>query len=206
MNNDEDLNDVSDIKRLFAALPYQTKTFYVSGKIESAVKTIINRYKLHIDKATNLFVLVSNVVLGRDRADELSKKIQSSLHIDEDTTAAIAKEVDDRIFKKIREALKNPEEEDEEIIPRGQPIAPSPTTGTSIPVQSMSDKKALEGVREKLETTTLSSPRDEVQTEKPFNPADHVDPEQASEEPSKKQVQEPRGYTTGQDPYREIPK
>lgn len=123
---DKDSYTPEEIKAKFDSLPQDIKALVYSSDMFNVVKDLGSKYQLHIDKLAILEDLVADVLTGFTKPDDFVKALQTDLEIDEARASAIAKDVNDQLFVKIRESMKRL---------YGQPAAPASAVGSvSAPV------------------------------------------------------------------------
>jgi hypothetical protein len=121
------------INEKFQKLASPVQDIILSTNTEEAIKTIADKNSLHIDTAGQLNEQITFVMIGLEPASEFIKHIKERLQLPEEKARAVAKDVNEQIFNKIREVLKN------------TPQQPSHEISTD------ADKSALERKKEQLE-------------------------------------------------------
>jgi ribosomal protein L20A (L18A) len=101
---DQSSND--NLKKKLDALPPEIKNLLNSVEVDTVAQQIGARNRLHFDQTGILIAEINEVMRGDLAADELSKELVDVLQIDEDKANAIAKDVNDLLFNKIRETMK----------------------------------------------------------------------------------------------------
>jgi hypothetical protein len=94
-----------EIERVFDSLPAQIQDYIYSEDLNSAVKKIGQRNQLHIDQMGFLQAEIVDVLTGKTRQDDFVPYMMETLEIDRAKADAIAQDVNDKIFLKIRESL-----------------------------------------------------------------------------------------------------
>lgn len=74
------------------------------------MQRVSNQHQLHIDQMGTLAEEIDSVLLGLEPSANFVKNIQESLQIDQATAESVAANVNNEIFLKIRESLKQMEE------------------------------------------------------------------------------------------------
>lgn len=102
---DDYRSGLPEINSALAKLPKVLQEVITSADTENKIQTIGQKYQLHIDQIGTLDEEVNNVLFGISPTNELVQKIKERLGLDQTTTDAIAREVNEQIFLKIRESL-----------------------------------------------------------------------------------------------------
>ncbi len=120
-------------------LPEEIDTLLYSAEMYAAIKQVSVKYKLHIDQMDLLESETSQVLLGRTTTEQFPQVIAKSLQIDQAQANEIAKEVNDLLFAKVRDAMKAVYEkgkQEPKVIGVGEmpkPTAPLPTPPSPTP-------------------------------------------------------------------------
>lgn len=93
--------------------PDKVKQLVGSEELAEVLATITKKYQLHLDQAGVIGDEINFVILGLARADQFTQNILNQANLSTEKTNEIAKEVNDKIFLKLRESLKQirPKEE-----------------------------------------------------------------------------------------------
>jgi len=105
----------------FLALPQRLRDAMGSVETSDAIKKIGDNHKLHIDQLGQLSKEVGLVILGFTRPHLFYIRLVHTLNVSEETAGLIAKEVDEAIFSKINDYLKNPQATPLDLEPADQP-------------------------------------------------------------------------------------
>ncbi len=124
---------LSEMNVALAKLPADLREIILSTDTADYIQNIGKKYNLRIDQMGGLDDEVGAVLVGETRSEEFIDKIKDRLQIDQATASAIAQEVNEQIFVKIREALRNlpssatPEASQDQNAP---PVVAAPDTKT----------------------------------------------------------------------------
>jgi hypothetical protein len=160
---DQNAQRKDDIQKRLDSLPPEIKQLLYSNEVDVIVQQIGAKNKLHLDQTGILLAEMNEVMMGYLEASDLAKELVDVFRIDEDRANAIAKDVDDMLFSKIRDAMRKVYEEANTTAPIVEapapsqsklppleprstspqavqittpvlaPVAPTPTTVTSVP-------------------------------------------------------------------------
>jgi hypothetical protein len=95
------------IRNKFESLPKDVRAAMESTDIDSRVTELAKKYRLHIDKAEELSDETGLVMLGLTRPENYLKNIRRRLELPEDVAHLLVADVNEQIFKPIRESLKS---------------------------------------------------------------------------------------------------
>lgn len=147
----EELNDIFD------RLPEEIKDAIVSVDNARMISALGKKYNLHIDKVGEIAEETGLVLLGLTHPTEFVSNLTKRLGIDRIIASQIASDINDQVFLKVRELLKDiqketaKKEEEEELEPRPsrdallaalehpegmlkRPIGETTSSKTSIPI------------------------------------------------------------------------
>ena len=91
----------------FAKLPSEIKKLLYSQEMSIIIQKIGEKNQLHIDQTDALNTETGQVMLGFSNMEEFIEDIRDTLSVDQTKATAIAQDVNDMLFVKIREAMKN---------------------------------------------------------------------------------------------------
>ncbi len=94
----------------YRSLPENMKAAIGSIDNIAVIKYVGEKYHLHIDQIGKLSDQIGLVILGLEPSTNFVKNIEESSKIDHQTAENIAREINEQIFLKIRESLKQMEE------------------------------------------------------------------------------------------------
>ncbi len=205
-----------EVKKRFESLPADIKEFVYGTDMTNILHSIGAKHQLHIDQIGELEGEAADVMTGFSQPEEFISNLKESLNIDDAKAQAIAKDINDQLFSKIRESMKRasapaaptapsaPPAVSMSVAPKMPPAAPAPKMAPPpAPAQPavapapapMKPKPDLSGADALLQGKTVSSPATQVQ--KPATPAAPAAP---GTQPA---PQKPQSYSA--DPYREPP-
>ena len=115
-----------EIERKFASLPEEIKALLYSPQMLNVIKGIGEKHRLHVDQVGLLEAETSEVMLGLVEAKDYSLALSESLGMDRQKADAIAKDINDQLFVKIRDAMKLTYEQQK--TENEKPTVPTPPT------------------------------------------------------------------------------
>jgi len=107
------------IETMYKNLPNDLKTVFFSANKDETIESIGRKHNLTIDKIGDLANETGMVMLGVTHPNEFIGNLADRLEIDKEKARAIAQEINEQIFKKVRESLRkihNMREEEENQI------------------------------------------------------------------------------------------
>lgn len=99
MTHEEEFDTIYD------ALPEDVKEAMTAVNTVNILTAMKSKYNLHIDQLGELSGEVGLLMVGAVRPQEFIGKIEASLHIPRETAKQIATEVNEKIFRPVRESL-----------------------------------------------------------------------------------------------------
>lgn len=93
------------IEEKFRSLPETLQNLIVSVKTAEIIREIGQSHKLHIDQIGKLADEIGFVMMGLTRPNDFMYNIGKKLSLSPDLAKEITKEVDEKIFRQIREEL-----------------------------------------------------------------------------------------------------
>lgn len=94
------------IKAAFQKIPSDIRDIIASVDKADALYAILEKYKLHVDKVGELGKQVDFVLIGLLHPSKFTESIQKKLEVSEADARAIAQDVNEKIFRPVRESLK----------------------------------------------------------------------------------------------------
>ncbi len=195
-----------EIQKKFDSLPADIKAAVYGVDMLNIIQKLGEKYKLHIDQVGTLEAETADVMIGFSKPEEFVGNLSEALIVDRAQAENIAKEINEQVFIKIRESLKNLHTQQvPSIVPK---VVPAPTTTKTIPAPASTPavaapKPDLVAAEAMLQAKTVSAPAPAVPAQpvvpqKTVPTAAPVMPPIAKQEPPK-----PGAYAA--DPYREPP-
>lgn len=131
--------DPEKIKELFWASPQEVQDFLQSEHLLETLRELADAHHLHIDQLQNLSEEVVAVGIGARPPSSFTEKITRNLEISSKEAAEITKEIDDKVFKVIKQNLvmghrQENEEEDHSKLSR-EDILKEIETHVSLPLK-----------------------------------------------------------------------
>src|SRR3989338_3477054 len=105
------------IEIMYKNLPNDLKTVFFSANKDETIESIGRKHNLTIDKIGELANETGMVMLGVTHPNEFIGNLAERLEVDKEKARAIAGEINEQVFKKVRESLRkihNMREEAEE--------------------------------------------------------------------------------------------
>ncbi len=93
------------VTQKFSTLPERLKSVLRSDHFSTVINEVVSRYNLDTNKAAKLDNATVFVMLGLTQPKDFVRKIGEALNTDAATSAAIAQQINERIFRPIREDL-----------------------------------------------------------------------------------------------------
>jgi|GEM_PF-3403182 hypothetical protein len=213
---EDNLYSPEEIKKKFASLPSDIKTLVYSADMLTVLKQVAEKYHLHIDKIEILEGETADVMTGFSAPNKFVDNLVENLGIDKTKAEGIAKDIDEMLFSKIRDAMKKAYEqsttapEKSVIMPSAvaapapaplptdmqiePPIAPAPVKATTPPPQMHEADVMLSEPTVSLPTNPSNSPATSLS-----NP-----PKKVETAPTPTKVEAPKPPASYKaDPYRE---
>ena len=94
-----------NFQELESKLPSDLKTAIYSADSSTAIENISKKYGLHIDQMGKLAEETGLVMLGVTHPKDFISNLAGRLGVDQLTAKSIARDVNEQIFKKVRESL-----------------------------------------------------------------------------------------------------
>ena len=135
----------------FAKLPEEVQEAIIAVETAETVSRIGAKYALHIDQVGELADEIGLVMLGLNRPNDFVTHIIARLGLDRAVAEAIAREVNDQIFLKIRESLQalpeaGEDTEANEAIGGVEPIPASPPPPETLPTDLPNRDEIIDGI------------------------------------------------------------
>lgn len=178
-----------EFDKIYDALPEDVKEAMTAVNTVNILTAMKSKYNLHIDQLGELSGEVGLLMVGAVRPQEFIGKIEASLHIPRETAKLIATEVNEKIFRPVRESLmqihkmNDAKEAVGEKAPAMETTMPSAEISQIHSIKDNMKNKTEETFPEKTKIPEIKTTADNKLTE-PFS------------EPKK---------TSAPDPYRESP-
>ncbi|MFA5841518.1 MAG: hypothetical protein WC835_00970 [Candidatus Paceibacterota bacterium] len=96
----------NEIEGKFRSLPKDVRDAITSADVDLKVTELAGKYRLHIDKAEELSDETGLVMLGLTKPQDYLKNLKQRLELPEDMARDLVTDVNEQIFKPIRESLK----------------------------------------------------------------------------------------------------
>jgi len=94
------------IETMYKNLPNDLKTVFFSANKDETIESIGRKYNLAIDKIGDLANEAGMVMLGVTHPNDFIGNLADRLEIDKEKARAIAQEINEQVFKKVRESLR----------------------------------------------------------------------------------------------------
>jgi hypothetical protein len=127
-------DSAQDIQKKIDALPAEAKAFLYSSEMGTIIHDIGTKYKLHVDQIGALESEAAAVIIGITKPDELVQNLIDEVNVDQHTSEAIAKEINDKVFLKVRSTMKASTFEKTASVIADMPK--TPVVSTTVPVVS----------------------------------------------------------------------
>ena len=123
---DKNISTNEILKKQFSQLPEIIQDIILESNWKEVLRRITNTYKLHIDQGGYLEAVTLLTMLGLEESSDYIKNIEKEVKITNVLATEIAKEVEVKIFQKIREDVMNKTTKDEEVKNTPKPIVVDP--------------------------------------------------------------------------------
>ena len=124
-----------EMQERFNSLPKSVQDAITSAGVEKHLRELADSHKLHLDQWTALENEVMLALLGFEPVSDLAKNIESEVHVDAATAAALASDVSQIVFAPIRGEL-------ERILEHPEAQAASTTGMESMRSEILAQEKA----------------------------------------------------------------
>ncbi len=94
------------INQRYAELPADIQRVITSDLVSNNLEVLGQKYKLRVDKVGDLIDEVGMVMLGFKKSSDFIGNLSRRLEIDRETAESMAVDIDNEVFKKIRESLR----------------------------------------------------------------------------------------------------
>ncbi len=94
------------IRTQFKALPQDVQNAILSADLRTKLQTITSKHRLHLDQADALETATIFVMLGLEHPKDYIRNVARELNIGSDAAKQIAVDINEQIFRPIRESLK----------------------------------------------------------------------------------------------------
>jgi hypothetical protein len=110
------------IHRSLKKLSPETKKIVGSLELSDLIKNLMEKHNLRVDEAGILGDEINFVLVGLSPASELVNNLSSQLKLPEKTVLSIATDVNEQLFKKIRESFKKLDSKKTETVKNFTPV------------------------------------------------------------------------------------
>lgn len=128
----EEKNNAEEIRKKFSELPADIKALAYSADMMAVIKQVAEKNQLHIDKIEPLEGEAVDVMTGYTAPRDFVQSLMDNLEVDKIKAEAIAKDVNELLFSKIRESMKQVSGQAPTTLPTSNPpamSAPAAVTG-----------------------------------------------------------------------------
>src|SRR5581483_5451989 len=155
-----------EIQKRLDALPKDIQELVYSADMTTIVGQIGAKYKLHIDQVGALESEAVAVMIGLTKAEEFVSNLEDALGIPEEQAKRIETDINELLFVKIRESMKN-------LYPSSKQGEPQPPPAPQTPTpQAMPEQKP-----QSLQPQQPQAPRPPQQPPQPPSPAQPPKPQ-----------------------------
>lgn len=168
---------IADLNRQFATLPKNIQAIIMGGEIGAAVGPLANKYDLRIDQAGILAEIVTLVMMGLIKTTEFIAEIENQVGLTKTRSADLAYEIDQKLFKPIRNDLRAATEAAKEQVIPPKPISVTPIAPEPHIIHPHPAQKAYYGsVPPQFTAPTQPTTQAPSQPTLPQNPTPKIDP------------------------------
>lgn len=122
-----------EAKARYESLPAEIKSLLYSPEMLMAVRQIAQKHQLHIDQTGILEDETSAVMLGFTETADYPAVLAETMDIDQAKASAVAQDINDLLFTKIRDAMKRTYEQ-RKAAPPATPVVTTVKTTTPPPI------------------------------------------------------------------------
>ncbi len=151
------------INKAFEKLPKILTEAILETNIDEIELNITNKYKIHLDTATILSNYIIFTLIGLMKAEDFGPNVMKDLGLPEEDSQKIIKDINNLIFKVVRENMKNIQKKDT-LLQEAKALS---TTETKVPLPPYAQDSIKEDlgvlkdsgvdiIEEKLNTSTKS--------------------------------------------------
>lgn len=115
-----------EVEKRYKNLPIEVKELLYSSEMSFVMQQVGQKHRLHLDQIDKLNTETGQVMLGFVDANEFVSNLEDMLGVDKQRAEAIAKDVSDMLFSKIRDAMKQTFEMSKE------PTSPAPSQPSAV--------------------------------------------------------------------------
>ncbi|MDP4020830.1 MAG: hypothetical protein Q8P58_02210 [Candidatus Adlerbacteria bacterium] len=202
-----------EARKRFQALPPEVKELLYSPEMTFTMQEVGKKNGLHIDQIDALNTETGEVMLGLATTQEFVTNLMEMLRIDRAKAEAVASDVNDMLFSRIRNSMKGADNQStpSTTTPLAQPTKPAlssqlPTSSPTPPSPKPAPPSTPAPVT-KPQVPLAPHPHDLMLVEKtvttPATPAKTPTPNTPAGQTPKPEPPKPQGYKS--DPYREPP-
>ena len=154
---------VEEVQKKFDSLPAEVKNLLYSTEMTLAIQKAGEKNKLHFDQMGRLEMETTNVLLGFTDMKDYAPILVKGLEIDQQKATAVAQDIDQMLFSKIRGAMKTTYEQ-ATAVPApavSQPAAmkaPPPVAAKSVVMPSSVARPAIDGITAPVKTPLATAP------------------------------------------------
>ncbi len=94
------------LEEKFQTIPDKVREAILSTEVNQKLQEIVAKYQLQFDEGEDLTKEIGYVMLGLKSPNDFVKNVQNATDLDEKTSKKIVEEVNERIFKEIKDSLK----------------------------------------------------------------------------------------------------
>src|SRR3989338_11640544 len=94
------------IKELMKEVPPMIRAVFASGRVEVVAKSLMQKYKLHIDQGAIVEREIILLLLGLKGPDEFTKTIAEEGRLDQTTVNGVVQDLNQKIFVPLREEMR----------------------------------------------------------------------------------------------------
>lgn len=141
---------LEEIRKRTESLSPAIKSLLYSHDVSSIIQSIGAKHRLHVDKIGSLEEAVNLVLLGEVEPEHFMEYAENDLGIERAASEAIAQDLNEQLFSKIRDSLRQkveaaaepelkPQTQPKEGLPEVRPPRPDPLTSVSVSKERVVD-------------------------------------------------------------------
>jgi len=135
-----------DVEERYKTLPEDIQAAIVDESVSYNIEQLGIKYNLRVDKIGDLVDEVGLVMLGFKKSSDFIKSLSKRLEVDRETAESLAVDVDNEVFKKIRESLRTVQfdpREKKAVAPEPQAVRQAPVVGINMEEETADERDSL---------------------------------------------------------------
>ncbi len=152
--------NVQNLKKQYQSLPPEVQKAIASADLPIKIQAVVKNNKLLIDQAGKLELETYFVLLGLEALDDYIGNLVKNVGLQKDQALIVAREVNESVFKNVRETLKKINQET--VRAENQRIAPNAPTKEEM-ISGIETPEKIKNTEESISISTLPSNKPAVE-------------------------------------------